>query len=219
MSSTRPQRCGVLLAGGANVRFGGRPKGLEPLGAIRMADHVLVALDAVCDEVVVGANADDAAQWFPGRRIVRDPAPGLGALGALESALHASHASTIVVCAWDMPCVTTGVLEALATVVDNGASCALPRHDDGRLEPLCAAYASRLAPEVTQMLDAGFRAAHAIFDEHQGVALAVSALVPHGNGSRIFFNVNTPAQLAQAARWLAPLGELPHTGPTDRRFA
>jgi molybdopterin-guanine dinucleotide biosynthesis protein A len=209
----------VLLAGGANVRFGGRPKGLELLGTMRMADHVLAALDAVCDDVVVGANSDDAAVWFPGRRIVRDRAPGLGALGALESALHVSDDATIVVCAWDMPSVTSEVLDALATLVDNGASCAVPQHDDGRLEPLCAAYASRLAPEVTRMLDAGVRAAHAIFDEHQGVALAVSVLAAPGDGSRTFFNVNTPAQLAQAAHWYASPGEFPDFRPTNARSA
>ena len=203
MTVHRPRRCGVLLAGGASARFGGRPKGLEPLGAMRMADHVLAALDAACDQVVVCANDPAADQWFPGRTIRRDATPGRGALGALESALHACHDATIVVCAWDMPFVTAAVLRALAAVVDGGASCGVPRQNDGQLEPLCAAYASRLAPGATAMLDAGVRAAHALAEEHEGVTLHVAALVQDGDPSRIFFNVNTPADLHQAARWLA----------------
>lgn len=167
-----------------------------------MADHVLAVLQTVCDDVVVAANDPEAEQWFPGLDIRRDRLPGSGALGALETALHARPDATIVVCAWDMPFVTAGVLQTLAAVVDDGASCCVPRHDDGQLEPLCAAYASRLAPAATAMLDAGVRAAHALVDEHAGVTMATSALVPTGDASRIFFNVNTPADLHQATQWL-----------------
>lgn len=193
----------MLLAGGASSRFGGRPKGLEPLGTIRMADHVLGALHAVCDQVVVCANDPDADDWFPGHALRRDVTPGRGALGALESALHACDDATIVVCAWDMPFVTAAVLHALAAAVDRGEPCAVPRHDDGRLEPLCAAYSSRLAPGATALLDAGIRAAHQLVHEHAGLTVPVAALVQDGDPTRIFFNVNTPADLHQAIRWLA----------------
>ncbi|HYW51491.1 MAG TPA: molybdenum cofactor guanylyltransferase, partial [Gemmatimonadaceae bacterium] len=150
-----PRRCGVLLAGGASTRFGGAPKGLAALGDRRVADGPLRALQASCGEVVIAANDDAAPTWFPEFRIVIDSEAGRGALGALETALHASDAATIIVCAWDMPFVTSALLDELAEAVEAGASCVVPVHPGGRHEPLCAAYGRQCAAATTALLKRG----------------------------------------------------------------
>ena len=55
-------RCtGVILAGGGATRYGGRPKGLERVGGRRIIDRVADVLRETTDELLLVANAPDAA--------------------------------------------------------------------------------------------------------------------------------------------------------------
>lgn len=188
-------RCGVLLAGGASTRFGGSPKGLAPLGGQRVADFPLAALTRVCETVVIASNDSDASRWFPAHRVVADREAGRGALGALETALRIADGRPAVVCAWDMPCVTSDLLDALAVEVEAGAACAVPQHSDGRFEPLCAVYGARCLPIVEALLARGVRAAHAVVAESQGHGWPIA---PAPDGFSPFFNINTRDDLALA---------------------
>ncbi len=203
--TTPRRRCGVLLAGGASTRFGGTPKGLAQLGGMRIADFVLRALDAVCTETIVAANDPAARAWFPQHRIVADSTPGRGALGALETALTAATAPTVVVCAWDMPFVTAPVLEALAAAVDAGASCCVPTYANGTSEPLCAAYDAAAAPTATRLLARGTRAAHELVTVLRGTQWMIDEEVMGSDVPRIFQNINTRDDLAQAIAWHSSL--------------
>ncbi|MFM8780507.1 MAG: molybdenum cofactor guanylyltransferase, partial [Gemmatimonadota bacterium] len=78
---------GVILAGGGATRFGGRPKGLELVAGERIIDRVARALRMVTDDLLLVANAPDAARWLPGVRTVADVRLGEGALGGLHAAL------------------------------------------------------------------------------------------------------------------------------------
>lgn len=202
--ATRQPRCGVLLAGGAGTRFGGARKGLLPLGDARIADGALHALSLVCDEVVIAANDPEAENWFPGHRVINDRVPGLGALGALESALLAANGQNAVVCAWDMPFVTPRDLLSLITTVEAGANSAVPVHADGAREPLCAAYAPICAAVATRLLANGERAAHAILDQVGGVRWLIDEHLSPQDARRTFFNVNTPDDLRRAELWVLP---------------
>jgi len=168
---------------------------------VRIADFVVRALDAVCTETIVAANDPAAAAWFPHHRIVADAVPGRGALGALETALNAATAPTVVVCAWDMPFVTAAILDALATAVEAGASCCIPMHADGQLEPLCAAYDSSAARVVTMLRAGGARAAHELVTAIGGARWQIQADGPGRDQSRMFQNINTHDDLAQAVEW------------------
>lgn len=199
---TIPQRCGVLLAGGGSTRFGGSPKGLAALGATRVCEYALRALGDVCDEVVIAANDPDAAQWFPGYRIVPDRVAGLGALGALETALLTAAGRTAVVCAWDMPFVTTAMLDEFARIVEAGANCCVPFHDDGRQEPLCAAYGPSCTTLVTTLLRDGERTAQRLAELAGASRWRTASHLGAERAVRTFHNINTPDDLARAESWL-----------------
>lgn len=198
---------GVLLAGGAATRMGGRAKGLLPLGTGRVMDASLAALHAVCECVVIASNADDAATWAAGHEVVRDAVPGLGALGAIRTALVAGEthaAGTIVACAWDMPGVTATLLAAChdALVADDARDSVLPVHD-GVLEPLCGAWRPRVRATCDAALAAGTRAVHAFVTSLRWHALTGEALASCGDAARLFLNVNTDDDLRVAAARLA----------------
>jgi len=208
MSAT-PQRCGVLLAGGSSTRFGGSPKGLAALGATRVCEYALRALGDVCDEVVIAANDPDAARWFPGYRIVPDRVAGLGALGALGTALQAAAGRTAVVCAWDMPFVTAALLDEFARAVEGGDSCCVPVHADGRHEPLCAAYGPSCAPLVTGLLERGERAAQLVCERSGGRPWYTASHLGMERAVRTFHNINTPDDLVRAESWLDVVPAMP----------
>ena len=75
---------GVILAGGAARRFGGQPKGLASVDGVRIVDRVARALRLVTEDLLLVANAPNAAEWLPGVRTVADRRPSEGALARVR---------------------------------------------------------------------------------------------------------------------------------------
>lgn len=195
MTATR--RCvGAILAGGQGTRMGGIAKGLCTVGGRRMIDRAAVALRECCDDVMLVANDVAAAEWLPGVRVVCDAHPGLGALGGIHAALTSTGADIIVV-AWDMPFVPAALLRALRDTgeLEGADACAPSSGSPWGFEPLCAWFARGVLPAVDSLLDAGDGRAGAIAAHARLVTIDAT---PWGNPDELFFNVNTPAELATA---------------------
>jgi molybdopterin-guanine dinucleotide biosynthesis protein A len=194
-------RCvGVILAGGLASRFGGRPKGLESVGGIRIIDRVAASLRGVTDELLVIANTDAASGWLPGVPVATDVRPGLGSLGGLHAALVRAAAPVLVV-AWDMPFVPAGLLAALRHLGEQGFDAAVPESGSPRgLEPLCAYYAPTCVLAIEQRLDAGDRRVIGFFDEVRVARLTGDVVRRFGDPDHIFMNVNEPADLEPSGR-------------------
>lgn len=213
-------RCtGVVLAGGGATRYGGRAKGLERVGGRRIIDRVADVLRETTDELLLVANAPDAADWLPGVRTRADVRPHEGALGGLHAALaHAGGAILLV--AWDMPFVPAALLRALRergeadgeTGAVGGfphdttgaraarADAVLPASDGSRrgVEPLCAWYSHACLGPIEAALDAGDRRVVAFHDHVRAVTLPLADVARFGDPAMMFSNVNTPEELARA---------------------
>ncbi len=205
-SARAPQRpTGVILAGGAASRFGGRPKGLELVGGKRILDRVVDAMvDAFGTPPILIANDPAAAEWRPDLEVRADLRPGEGALGGLHTAVHAGAGAAVVVAAWDMPFIPAGLLRELAAgLADHDA--VLPASDGRRgVEPLLAAYAPACEAAIIRALDRGDRRAIAFHDGVRVGILPLERVRAFGDPAHIFLNVNTSDELAQAeAVWLA----------------
>ena len=187
---------GAIIAGGRATRFGGVAKGLERVGGVRMIDRVAAALGDSCDDLVIVANDAAANRWIPGVRVVTDIRPGTGALGGLHAALVNSREAVLVL-AWDSPFVPGGLLRALRSAGEAaGADAALPVSNAPLgFEPLCAWYRTSCRAAVEHHLDSGDLRAGGWQDDIASVRVDVS---PWGDPDEIFFNVNTPADLAMA---------------------
>ncbi len=204
---------GVLLAGGAAARMGGRPKGLLALpDGTRLLDAPLAALTACCEVVALDTTDPRVRDALPALATV-ESTPGLGALGAIRTALAAAAArgaDRVLACAWDMPGLTPALLAALhdALRADATRDVALPRHD-GTFEPLCAAWRTRALARCDAAIAAGERAAHRVVASLRWHALEGAALAAIGDPARLLVNVNTDDDLRDAARLLAPRAPLP----------
>jgi molybdopterin-guanine dinucleotide biosynthesis protein A len=177
---------GVVLAGGLGRRLGAAKPGAALAGRPLVA-YPVEALGAVCERVVVVAKANtdlppvDVERWDEPDE-PRHPIAGI--VHALKRA-----GSPILVCAADMPFATPDVLHRIADALQPGANAAVA-FSEGSLEPLLASYApAALEPLARAPADAPLRR-------------TVEALAPVliDVPPRVVFNVNTPADLAEAER-------------------
>lgn len=188
---------GAVLAGGANARFGGAPKGLSMIDGRRVVDRVLDALAAVADERFL--ITDNPAIREACRHVVAygDVRAERGSLVGLHSALSHCHSAALVV-AWDMPFVSAALLAHLRAIGERAGASAIPVSPSGP-EPLCAYYPRAALRIVERQLDAGdLRLSHLVAALPSAVLVPTDEIARFGPPDLLFANLNTPADLAVA---------------------
>ena len=195
---------GAVLAGGAARRYGGRPKGLVELGGRRILDRVVDVVAAVTGSPpLLVANAPGAERWRPDLRTIPDVRRDSGSLGGIYTAV-VSGAGPVLCVAWDMPFLTTDLLDALVKVAASGGWDAFLPESDGRrgVEPLCAVYGPACGPAIERQLERGDLRAIGFHADVKVGTLPLERVRVFGDPDELFFNVNTPADLERAeAAW------------------
>jgi molybdopterin-guanine dinucleotide biosynthesis protein A len=184
---------GAILAGGRSRRLGGSNKAgliLRPGGA-SILDRQLMRLRRVVDRTIIVASDADrfSAAGVP---VIADLVPDGGALGALYTAVHSAETERTLVIACDMPFVSEALLAHLIGI-GREVDIAIPRTARG-LEPLCATYSRRSAPELRRLLD---EKRFKLGDVARIPGLNVrevgrDELIAFGPEEVLFFNLNTP---------------------------
>ena len=158
---------GIVLAGGRSRRFG-RDKLAEPLFGRPLLHRAVLALEAVCAEVIVAGPTDPRllpplpALSVP-LRVVRDTEPDGGPLVGLRAGLEAATWPLVVVVGGDMPDLAPALLAEMLRVLSEGPE-AVALCEAGRLRPLpCALRTSALAALGSQ-LDGGRRSLHELLE-------------------------------------------------------
>ena len=194
-----------MLAGGAARRYGGIPKGLQTVGGRRILDRVVDVLQSVTGAApLLIANAPDAAAWRADLRTVPDMRPGFGTLGGIYTALTAAPGRGVLCVAWDMPFVPEALLKLLLDRMDAGSYDAVVPESTGKrgLEPLCAVYGPACAAPIARRLDAGDLKAISFHPDVRVGIVSLAEVGGFGDPDELFFNVNTPDDLARAeALW------------------
>ena len=191
---------GAVLAGGAARRYGGVPKGLLEVGGRRILDRVVDAVQAVTGAPpLLIANAPDAASWRPDLQTIPDTRAGFGTLGGIYTALTAAPGPVLCV-AWDMPFVPAALLRALLEQMSaDHYDAVLPESSGKRgLEPLCAVYGPACAAPIARRLDAGDLKAISFHPDVRVGIVSLAQVGGFGDPDELFFNVNTPDDLARA---------------------
>jgi molybdopterin-guanine dinucleotide biosynthesis protein A len=186
-----------VVAGGGATRYGGAPKGLLKVGGRRILDRVVDALRAATGQLpILVANAPDASSWHSDLTVLADIVPGHGAMGGILTAVEA--AAPVLVVAWDMPFVSPGLLAALAALLAE-ADVAVPESGSRRgVEPLCAAYGAACGPAIRAAFARGDVRAIAFHADVRVARLQRERVLQYGDPGVLFFNVNTPDDLARA---------------------
>lgn len=150
---------GFVLVGGRSSRFGA-DKALHPLDgrpmALRVADVVAQVAASV---TLVGPPEKYAALGLPviPDKVIRGKPGGIGPLGGILAALEASETDWNLIAACDLPGIERGVPARLLRRARAlpAVDAVWPATPDGRLQPLCAAYAKRAAGPARQAAERG----------------------------------------------------------------
>jgi molybdopterin-guanine dinucleotide biosynthesis protein A len=103
---------GVILAGGANKRFGGITKANIVIGGETIISRIISAIDIFFDEKIIVTNKPDEFREFVQCKIIKDQYIKMGPLGGIHAALKATSEDAIFVFAGDMPFLDEKIIKA-----------------------------------------------------------------------------------------------------------
>jgi molybdopterin-guanine dinucleotide biosynthesis protein A len=189
---------GAILMGGDSRRMG-RDKAALRLDGRPLLHHVHDVLHPLCTEILLvtrddrRAGAEDLAP--AGCRIVTDVLPGRGPLVGLHAALQAAAHDRVLLVGGDMPCLSPGLLQAMAAAAAaTGADVTIARLD--RFEPLHAVYGRGCLAPIAEALAAGPAPVPSFFPAVAVNIWTADRVRAFDPDLRSFLNVNTPEDLA-----------------------
>jgi molybdopterin-guanine dinucleotide biosynthesis protein A len=191
----------------------GRDKALARLHEQTLVELCVATMRRCFTRIILIANRPALFESL-GLPVFPDDAPGLGPLGGLQTALRRAETPAIFVAACDMPFLNVELIREMAGSL--GEFDAAAPKPGGRFEPLHAAYARRILPTVEARIAAKAYSVHKLLDELRVKVWAETELERFPDWRRIFFNVNTPAQLEEARALLEssrPGGRSTHRRP------
>ncbi len=195
---------GVVLAGGGGRRLGGVDKALVELAGRPLIAHVIDRLRAQCGPLAINANGDAGRFEAFGLCVIPDAiAPPVGPLGGVLAALEWARkndpdAPCVLIASCDTPFLPVELCDSLYAAQfreEADISCAA---SSDRLHPLCALWSTALVEPLREAAsEADVRQAHAFMLSRRTAFVDFS-----GAEMDPFFNINEPADLARAERWL-----------------
>jgi molybdopterin-guanine dinucleotide biosynthesis protein A len=193
--SSFPHVGGFILAGGKSSRMG-KDKALLKLGGLTFVALAARKLAGLASPIVaIGPASLRAKLSVP---VMEDECAGCGPLGGIAAALASAEQPWNIVLACDLPYLTDEWLRFLiGRALESSADVVMAANENG-WEPLCAMYQRSIAEKVAEKLRRGVRRVTEGLD-----GLAVEILPPSEwkkfdpNG-RLFKNVNTPEDYAEA---------------------
>lgn len=188
----------VILAGGKSQRMGFN-KALFELGKASMVERIAGELSRHFREVVLVAS-DPEIYADLGLRVITDIYQGRGPLGGIHAALVKTSAKHIFVTACDMPFVDAGLARYLSGQAHNFDVVA-PRLGQ-YIEPLYAVYGRGCIPAIEAQLIRGRCKISAFYASVRVCYVGEDEIARLVDPGRVFFNVNTPADLEQVSKLL-----------------
>jgi molybdenum cofactor guanylyltransferase len=193
---------GLVLAGGLARRMGGGDKARIRIGGRSILERVLARVKPQCTSVILNANGDPARFADTGLPVVPDTVPDFagplaGILAGLDwAAAHAAEVAEVVSVPGDCPFLPSDLVARLSAARRAaGLPLACARSGEWR-HPVVGLWPVALRSDLrAALVEEGL---HKIEDwtARHGVAIADWPAAPVDP----FFNVNTPADAAEAER-------------------
>ncbi len=201
---------GIILAGGRSRRMG-EDKSLMRLAGSPLVARVTARLTPQSGRLALNANGDPQRYEFLGLPIVADTVgdfagPLAGILAGLRWAGGAGFRQAATV-ATDTPFFPVDLVEQLERATQDEDMIAVARCG-GRAHPVFALWPTDCAPAVDAFLQSGQKASVLGFIERQRhVFVDFEPIITSRGPLDPFFNINTPAELAEAEQIAAELDQ------------
>jgi molybdopterin-guanine dinucleotide biosynthesis protein A len=197
---------GFVTAGGQSRRFG-QDKALVKLGDEVMLARMCRIVSEVTGSAIIIADRQRPYAGF-GALVIEDLWPGEGPLGGIVTALLATqkappHCAWNLIVSCDMPFLTSEFLAYLvARASASAAQAVVPESTHGR-EPLCTCWHTAAAAELQAAFEGGMRRVNDALKLLNAEVLDESHWKRFDSAGRLFWNMNTPADHAEAERIIA----------------
>jgi molybdopterin-guanine dinucleotide biosynthesis protein A len=166
--STR-QVTGLILAGGAGRRVGGRDKGLLPFRGKPLVHHVIQRLAPQVDEVMISCNRNTAEYARLGHRLLHDRRTDFqGPLAALEAAAGLVRTPYLAIVPCDNPFLPLDLVSRLLVALEEDHTLDISHaHDGQRPQFLFAVMRRDCLFDLGKHLDNGQRAVSLWMQQHK----------------------------------------------------
>jgi molybdopterin-guanine dinucleotide biosynthesis protein A len=201
MTENNPPTLGLVLAGGLARRMGGGDKALLKIGSETILDRVVARLEPQCPHIILNANGDPARFARFELPTVADDIPDFagplaGILAGLDWAAANTDIQWVASVAGDCPFMPRDLVERLHEARRNeGMPLACAKSGDWR-HPVAGVWPVSLRADLRRALMQEGLHKIEVWTSRHGVAIAEWDDQPVDP----FFNVNTPEDLAAAAR-------------------
>jgi molybdopterin-guanine dinucleotide biosynthesis protein A len=200
--SKLPHTLGLVLAGGLARRMGGGDKALLRIGAATILERVLERLTPQCSRLILNANGDPTRFAFTRLPVVADEVPDFagplaGVLAGLDwAARHAPDIAWVASAPGDCPFLPRDLVARLHAAREQaGLPLACARSGEWR-HPVVGIWPVALRGDLRGALVHEHLHKIEVWTARHGVAIADWPATPVDP----FFNVNTPADAAEADR-------------------
>jgi len=186
----------LILAGGMGRRLGYREKALIDINGRPLIELIIERLEKVVDRIIISVR--DRAQGellgatlSRGYKFAYDDHRNVGPMSGILSGLSECEDEDCFIAACDMPFINENVVKLLFKKSDN-YDAAIPRWEDGFIEPLHAVY--RCAPMIHETKEAIGRGEKIILDPVSRINVnyvPVDEIRKLDPDLRTFININT----------------------------
>ncbi len=183
-----------ILAGGKSSRMGA-DKAFVMLDGRTLLERAIELARSVTSDVRIVGDASKFARFAP---VVEDVFKERGPLAGIHAALRSSPSDLNLIIAVDVPFVSRALLQYLITRArTSGATVTVVRMDGG-WQPLCAVYRREFAAAAQMAIEAGRYKIDALFATQPTLVIEEDELQAQGFSSKMFHNLNTQEDLANA---------------------
>jgi molybdopterin-guanine dinucleotide biosynthesis protein A len=184
---------GVILAGGANKRFGGTTKANLVVEGITIISRIISVIEEFFPELIIVTNSPEEFGEFIQCKITKDHYLKSGPLAGIHAALKASSQEAVFVFAGDMPFPDKKIIKDQINEF-NKQNCDVLIPEVGKyIEPLHAIYRKSLLNDLEKFLSAETN--RAVRDFLTEVNISFLQLPDTEMNRKAFTNINSPSDL------------------------
>lgn len=189
----------IILAGGRGKRMGYREKSMMIINGQPLITYVIKSLEKVVDDIIISvrdkAQGELLSPILPGYTYAYDEFENKGPLSGILSGLTLCRNEFCFIAACDMPFIKEDVVKLLFSRSESH-DAAIPRREDGYLEPLHAVYrCDPMIRESRKAIELGENTILAPNDRINVNYMAIETIRKIDPNLRTFININTPEDM------------------------
>lgn len=203
--------CALILAGGKGSRMGFKEKALIDINGRPLISYVIDALAKGVENIIISVRDTQQGkvlgELIPGYVFTYDASGNKGPISGILSGLEACKDEYCFIVGCDMPLLDRNVVRMLFQQCE-GYEAAIPRWDDGFLEPLHAVYMTGpMIRETKKAIERDEKIILAPLSKLNVNYVKIDDIKNIDPDLRTFMNLNTPGELRSVMELITDVHE------------